>query len=454
MPGLFTTLTTAADAMGVYAKALNTVSNNVENAGTAGYARQDFNVVAQPFDPSAGLPGGIAAGEIQNSRDQYAEQAVWTDQQGFGQADQSVTELSAIEPLFNVTGDSGIPQALNAFFGSLSALSVSPNDSVTRNNVLSSATQLAHQFNSVATGLGNASLALNQKITSAADTINGLTQQIAALNGQIGNDARTGTDPAVDASMHNALESLAEYANITVLKQPGGAVTVLMDGQTPLVMGNRQYLISASGATGTAVVKDSLGNNVTAQLLGGRLKALADMKNTVIPGYSSSLNQLASGISDQVNNTLLNGVDTSGNQGAPLFGYNSPADAAATMQVNGITTDQLAAALPGAPGGNGNALALAALANSPEIGSMTFTDAYSSLASQVGQSLNTATQDQTTQQDLLDQARSTRSDTEGVSLDVEATKMIEYQRSYQATAHMVTILNDLTQSVMDMLSAT
>jgi flagellar hook-associated protein 1 FlgK len=55
---------------------------------------------------------------------------------------------------------------------------------------------------------------------------------------------------------------------------------------------------------------------------------------------------------------------------------------------------------------------------------------------------------------LLDQARSTRSDTEGVSLDVEATKMIEYQRSYQATAHMVTILNDLTQSVMDMLSAT
>lgn len=451
MPGLFNTLTTAADALGVFSKALNTVSNNVENTGTPGYARQDFRVVAQPFAPKAGLPGGIAAGDVQNSRDEYAEQTVWTDQQGFGAADQSVTELSSIEPLFDVTGDSGIPRALNAFFQSLSAMSVSPNDTVARNNVISSATELTHQFNSTATGLGNASLNLNQKITSAAGAINSLTQQIADLNTQMQSDARSRSDPAVDASLHNALESLAEYVNVTVLRQPGGAVTVLMDGQTPLVMGDRQYAIQASGASGAAVVKDAFGNDVTSQLAGGRLKALADMKNTVIGGYADNLNQLAAGISDQVNNALLNGVDLSGNQGAQLFIYNNASDAASTLRVTGITTDQLAAALPSAPGGNGNALNLAALANSQQIGGMTFTQYYSSLASQVGQSLNSARQDQTTQQDLLDQARTTRSNTEGVSLDIEATKMIEYQRSYQATAHMVTMLNDLTQTVMDML---
>ncbi len=451
MPGLFNTLTTAADALGVFSKALTTVSNNVENAGTPGYARQDFQVVAQPFDPNAGLPGGIAAGEIENSRDAYAEQTVWTDQQGFGMADQSVTELSSIEPLFDVTGDSGIPKALNAFFQSFSALSVSPNDAVARNNVLSSATELAQQFNSTATGLGNASLSLNQKIGSAADAINSLTQQIAEFNTQIDSDPQSGSDPAVDASLHNALESLAEYVNVTVLPQPGGSVTVLMDGQTPLVIGDRQYAIQASGASGVAVVQDASGHDVTGQLAGGRLAALVGMKNTVLPGYSNSLSQLAAGISDQVNNTLLQGVDQSGNAGAPLFSYDNVSDAAATLQMSGITAGQLAAALSSAPGGNGNALNLAALADSPQIGGMTFTQYYSSLASQVGQSLNSAQQDQTTQQDLLDQARNTRADTEGVSLDVEATKMIEYQRAYQATARMVTILNDLTQTVMDML---
>lgn len=453
MGGLFTTLTTAADAMGVFSKALTTVGNNVENSGTPGYARQDFSVVAQPFDPREGLPGGIAAGEVQNSRDEYAEQAVWTDQQGFGSADQTVTDLTTVQPLFDVTGSSGIPAALNAFFQSFSALSVSPNDAVARNNVLSSATALTQQFNSTATGLGNASLNLNQEIASAAGTINGLTRQIAQLNSQIDSDPQSASDASVDASLHNALQSLAEYANVTVLRQPGGSVTLLLDGQTPLVMGDQQYALQASTGSGAAVIQDASGKNVTAQVTGGRLAAMIATKNTTLPEYSNSLNQLAAGISDQVNNTLLNGVDLSGNQGAQLFSYNSASDAAGTFQVTGITTDQLAAALPSAPGGNGNALNLAALANSQQVGGMTFTQAYSSLASQVGQALDSATQDQTTQQDLLDQAQTTRSNTEGVSLDTEAIKMLEYQRSYQATAHMVTMLNELTQNLMDMLQS-
>jgi flagellar hook-associated protein 1 FlgK len=451
MPGLFGTLTAAADAMGVFSKALNTVSNNVANSGTSGYARQDFTVVAQPFDPRKGLTGGIAAGDIQNSRDEYAEQTVRRDQQAFGQADQSVTELSNIEPLFDVTGNSGIPQALNAFFQSFSALSVSPNDSVARSNVISSAVTLAQQLNSAATGLSNESMTLNSEIGGAVATINGLTQQIAQLNTQIQGSAQTASDPAVDASMNNALESLAGYVNFTALKPPDGSVTVLLDGQTPLVMGNQQYVLQGSTGSGTAVIQDASGKDVTAQLAGGRLKALVDMKNTTLAGYSNSLNQLAAGISDQVNNALLSGVDQSGNAGAPLFSYNSASDAASSLQVTGITNEELAAALPGAPGGNGNALNLAAMAGSPQIGGMTFTQFYSSLASQVGRALDSAKQDRATQQDLLDQAQSARSDVEGVSLDAEAMKMIAYERSYQAMAHVVTILNDLTEVVLNMV---
>ena len=112
---------------------------------------------------------------------------------------------------------------------------------------------------------------------------------------------------------------------------------------------------------------------------------------------------------------------------------------------------EVTATLPGAPGGNGNALNLAALDDAPQAGGMTFTQSYASLASQVGQSLNSATEDRQTQQDLLDQARTTRSNAESVSLDEEATQMIEYQRAYQATARVVTILNDLTETVMNML---
>jgi flagellar hook-associated protein 1 FlgK len=452
MGGLFGALTTAAGALGVFDQALDTVTNNVANAGTPGYAEQNFTIEAQAFDPSLGLPGGIKAGDIESSRDEYLEQTVRQDQQSFGQADQSVSELSNIQPLFDVTGASGIPAALSAFFQSFSALSVSPNDSVARNNVLSSAATLAQQFNSTAAGLSNESATLNSEIAATTGTINGLTEQIGELNTQMQDDPDSRTDPAVDASLHNALESLSGYVNITALWQPDGSVNVLMDGQTPLVMGKQQYDLQASTASGAATVTDSSGNDVTAQLAGGRLTALVDMQNTVLPGYTNSLNQLATGVADQVNNTLLNGVDQSGNAGTQMFSYDSASGAASTVQVTGITTDQIAAALPSAPGGNGNALALAALDSSPQVGGMTFTQFYSSVASQVGQSLDSAKQDQTTQQDLLNQAQTARSNAEGVSLDTQAAAMIAFQRSYQATAELVTTLNGLTDTLMNMMT--
>ncbi len=454
MGGLFGALQAAGGAMGVYTQALDTIGNNVANSGTPGYADQNFTVVAQPLEPAEGLPGGIAAGQIQSSRDEYAEQTVRTNQEAFGQADQSVTELTTIQPLFDVTGSSGIPQALNALFQSFSALSVTPNDSTARSNVVSSAATLAQQFNATAAGLANESATLNSEISGTVNTINGLTGQIAQLNTQIEANKQSASDPAVDAALNNALESLSGYVNITALKQPDGAVEVLVDGQTPLVMGDQQYALTASTGNGAAVIEDASGNVVTGQVTGGRLSALVNMQNTVLPGYSDSLNQLAAAISDQVNNTLLNGVDQSGNQGAQLFAYNNASDAASTMQVTGITADELAAALPSAPGGNGNALNLSALANTPATNGMTFTQFYSGLATQVGQTLDNAKQNQTTQQDLLDQSQTARSNTEGVSLDAEATKMIQYERSYQAMAHVVSILNDLTQTLIGMAPET
>ncbi|HEY1206250.1 MAG: flagellar hook-associated protein FlgK [Bryobacteraceae bacterium] len=454
MGGLFGALTTSAGALKVFDQALDTVTNNVANAGTPGYASQNFTIQAQPFDPAVGLPGGIAAGEIQSSRDEYLEQAVRQDQQSFGQADQTVTELSNVQPLFDVTGNSGIPAALDAFFQSFSALSVSPNDAVARSTVLSSADSLAQQFNGAAAGLSNASTSLNTEISGTVATINGLTQQISQLNTQLKDDPGSRTDPAVDANLHNALESLSGYVNITALWQPDGSVNVLMDGQTPLVMGDTQYALQAATASGAAAIEDSSGDDVTAQVAGGRLAALVDMQNTVLPGFSNSLNQLAAGVADQVNNALLNGVDQSGNAGAQMFRYDNASDAASTMQVTGITTDEIAAALPSAPGGNGNALTLAALDNSPQLDGMTFTDFYSNLASQVGQSLDSAKEDQTTQQDLLNQAQTTRSNTEGVSLDQEATQMIEFQRAYQATADVVSTVDNLTETLINMMTVT
>ncbi len=119
-------------------------------------------------------------------------------------------------------------------------------------------------------------------------------------------------------------------------------------------------------------------------------------------------------MADQVNNALNNGIDQNG--AAPvtnLFSYDATTGAALTLSVNPLTPDQIAAATPGAPGGNGNALALAALANAPVVNGYTFAQAYGNLGGQVGSDLSAAQNNSTTDQSLLSQAQSLRQQSSG-----------------------------------------
>jgi flagellar hook-associated protein 1 FlgK len=164
------------------------------------------------------------------------------------------------------------------------------------------------------------------------------------------------------------------------------------------------------------------------------------------------MDQLASGFAQAVNGVLANGVDANGKAGAALFSFNA-AHPAQTIGVTAITPDQLAAASASAPGGNGNALALAALANnSSELNGMNFTGYYGQLASQAGEAIQNATNAQQTGSDLLAQARTLRNNISGVSLDAQATNLIELQQGYDANAKLVTVLDGLTQTTIDMLN--
>jgi flagellar hook-associated protein 1 FlgK len=451
MPGLFTTMATAANSLGVYDKVLSTISNNINNSGTAGYAKQRLSTTPQPFDPASGLSGGVSTGDLESSRSVYAERAVWRNEFSYAASAQLSTELSNIEPLFNVTGTAGIPGALSSFFSTVSSWSVTPNDSVSRTTVINSADELAQSFNSMASGLTSAVNSVDDRIRSTVDSINALATQIASINREIMNDASNANDPSVDARMYNALESLSEYGDFSILKQSNGTTTVLLGGQTPLVIEDQSSSVEADTSGTSAVLYDSEGRDVTAQLSGGRLATLYEVRNTVLPAYENQLNQLAAGLADSVNNLLASGLDENGVAGAALFSYDSADSAAFTLKVTDITPEELAGASSSSAGGNANALALVALANTAQVNGLSFTAYYSSMTSQFGQVLSAAKDSTATAQDLVEQARSMRSDISSVSLDEEATMMLQYQRSYQATARLITVLNELTQTTIDLL---
>jgi flagellar hook-associated protein 1 FlgK len=294
---------------------------------------------------------------------------------------------------------------------------------------------------------------LNQQAQSIIGNINQLASTIAEVNSQNRVDPSGTVNAGVDAQLYSSLEQLSQYVNFTTLQQPDGTVTVLLGGQTPLVVGDQANDIQGDFSTPQTAVLSSTGTDITSQITGGQLSAVLDDNNNVIPGYINSLNTLAQSVADQVNSALDNGIDQNG--AAPttdLFTYDPVQGAAQTLAVNPLTTDQIAAALPGAPGGNGNALALAQLQNATGVDGYTFDGYYGNIGGQVGNDVSSATNTETTKQSLLTQAQTLRQQVSGVSLDTEAETLMAYQKSYEASSKMFTVLNELTQTLMAVIT--
>jgi len=452
MGNLTTSLINAGNALQVYGSALDVTENNVTNANTPGYAAQTATLEARPFDLVTGAPGGVMLGPTESSRNQFVEQSVRTQQAASAYDQQKVSDLSTAQNYFSLSDTSGIAPAISALFQSFSQLSVTPNDTVARQTVINNATTVAQDFGDTANGLLSQTNDLHQATSTTIATINQLAGTIAEVNSQNTRDVSGGVDAGVDAQLNAALEQLSQYVNFTIIQQPNGPLSVYVGGQTPLVVGAQTYAIQGDFSTPQTAILSSTGADISSQITGGQLGAELDDNNNVLPSYVAGLNTLAQTLADQVNTALNNGIDLNG--AAPvtnLFAYNASTGAAATLTVNPLTTDQIAAASPGAPGGNGNALALAALANAPVVNGYTFAQDYGNLGGQVGSDLSAAQNNSATDQSLLSQAETLRQQISGVSLDSEAESLLQYNRSYDAISKMLGVLNSLSLDIVNLL---
>ncbi len=451
MGSILSALQNSTGALATYARAFDVIQNNITNANTPGYATQTQDIVALPFQPDGGPAGGVLPGPLLSSRNSFLERAVQSAQQDVGNADERATDLGQVEPLFGTNGTYGLPDSLNSFFSAFSQLAVSPSDPVLRQGVITQAGNVAQQFNQLAAGIGTTAANVNQATRDTVTKINNLASQIADINAHNLANAGSGPDPGLDAQLYKDLEDASTSANVTVIKASDGTFNLYLGTQTPLVVGTQADSITASfTGSGTKIV-DSAGNDVTSSVQGGALAAQLQLANTTLPGYQAQLNTLASGFADAINQQLSQGVDQNGNTPTVnLFSY-TPPNSAANLSVTNITPDQIAAASASAPGGGGNAQAITNLANAGIIGGVSFTQAFGDLAAQVGRDVQNAKIDQSRYSDVLSQAQSQRAAVSGVNLNAEAAKLLQFQQAYQAVGKLVSVLDSLSQTVLQMV---
>ena len=428
---------------------------------------------ALPFEEPGGLSGGVQSGPTQSSDNKYADQAVRTQLEAQGNYTAQSTALASIQSLFDVTGQTGVLGDLNNLFQSFSAWSTTPDSTSSQQAVLTSAQALAQGFQAAAASLSQTTSQLNQQITSSVQQINTIATQIAADNAAI--EQSSTPDAGVQANLESSLENLSQIADTTVTFASNGTATVLLGGQSPLVIGTQQYQIQASftdptsgpyaNAVPDAQILDSNGNDITSDISQGSLGGLLSVRNTVLPSLQGdnnqqgALNQLAQQVSDSVNSILTSATTPSGQPGVALFNYNasSPTDVAATLALNpSITISTLAPA--DANGSNDAALQLSNLgdstAPSDQINGQTIVQFAAGIATQVGQSASDAQTGQSLATTLLSQAQAAQTQISGVSLDAEAVQVLELQQGYEAAGKMVTVIESLTSTLINMIPST
>ena len=445
------------------------MQNNVANASTPGYVTQTLAMNAGLFDPSAGLWGGVSAGNLQSSRNIFDEQSVWTANEQVGMATQQSTNLQALQSAFNVSGSSGVPAALSSLYSAFSAWSNTPSDSTRQQQVLTAAQGLAQAFNTTANSIDAVRTQAGQQTQNTVQQINTLSSQIASMNAQIRQGSKN--DAGLDAQLYNNLEQLSNLANITARTESDGTVTVLLGGQIPLVIGETQTQLqvtqSSAGTANAGAPPDekivtSDGQDATSKIQTGQLGGLLQFTNVTVPSIlgdgqqQGSLNELAQGIADRVNNLLTSGQTSSGTAGTALFSYTPgfPTAVAGTIGLNpDITASQLAPASLGPPSvANGVASELAQLANpsatADMLSGMSYTSFYSSIAANVGTLAASASTAQQTQTQVLTQAQNLRAQASGISLNDQAALLLQYQQSYQASAQAISTISSTIKTFL------
>ena len=451
MGSLSSSMWIAAEALGADQGALDATSNNIANQYTPGYSRE-IPVLTEATPTVEGnitYGNGVVLEQIQSVRDQVLQIQISDQNQQQGSAQAQYSALQQVQSLFS-DPTTGIGADTTTFFNSISQLSTSPASIPDRQAVLTAAQTVASDFNSTEQSLDSIQSGLNQSVTQTVTQINTLTQQIAQLNVQVGQLQQLGQDPGTLGDQETQLiQQLSQLTTVNQIQTENG-LTLTTGNGTPLVVGNQSFALQTTNGPSGMTDVSSQGQDITSSLQGGQLGGDLQVRDTVIPGLLSQIDTLASQFATSINAAQATGYDLNGNAGQPIFSDTAGAGAASNLTVTMTDPSLIAASSDGTQGSNGNVANLLAVQTQALPSGETPVNAYANLVSQTGNLTSQAYAELTASTASLNQLNDQLGAVSGVNLDEETTNLLNYQRAYEAAARVITTVDELTQSVLDM----
>jgi len=327
--GLFSVLGTATRGLQASQLGMEISGQNISNADVEGYSRKRVNTTADyRTDPRLGQIGmGVEIINVERYRSKEIEGQIQRQNEQIGYFETVDFYLESVENVFTEPGDTGLLNYMDTFFDSWQNLSNNPADLAARTMVKTNAEILGDAFKNTGKELQTLRNNTNGELERTVKRINTLAAEIYNLNTEIG---------AVEISNQNAndsrdardrlLRELSKLINIEVIENDLGQISITTNGNMLVSPVSYEKLEMATsvftnpdGSTFESIgvkwqrtKRDFMPKN-------GEVRALFDIRDSIIPNFSRRIDNLAKEIVANVNDQHRQGYNLTGYSGFDFF---------------------------------------------------------------------------------------------------------------------------------------
>ncbi|HXT19093.1 MAG TPA: flagellar hook-associated protein FlgK [Gemmatimonadaceae bacterium] len=469
-------LNMARTGMNAQQTAIQIASQNISNADSTGYSRQRVEMATSlpTIFPYGTIGTGVYIKTVSRARDSLLDITYRSDASAQSQAETTSTGLDGIQSILNEPSDNGLSSALDSFYSSWNDLATDPTNGSAKEVVRQNGINVATTMNNMAARLDTLASQTRDGMTTDVAQVNSLSQQIANYNNEIvaaesngnaANDLRDARD--------NLVDQMSTLVGGQVVEHASGSVAIYVNGRSLVDGPTVNQLQVGTGTVPTITFANAPTLPMTG--LGGSLGARVDLVTNRIPATMNQLDSMAKGLVQTVNSIHSSGQVFTGNPpvGAPAGNFfemaavppagGDPALTARGISIASTLTDgSLVAASGGTatgPGNNDVAAQISALRDTPvsftdangnPLGSVSVQTFFQQIVGDVATSAKQAQDDSTVQQTLASNAQAQRQSVSGVVTDEELISVIQHQHAYQAAARLVSVVDDMTQTLVDL----
>lgn len=299
-------------ALRTHQTALTTLGHNIANASTPGYHRQRVDLINRPPTVSDGhfVGTGVDISSITRLRNSAAEKALLRNSGLKSYSSLSLDLARQIEAQMT-PGELSIHSNLSAFFNRMEKIANAPQDLTVRKEFLTSASELMQGFNTLDQSLQDIGQNVRGELSGAVDKVNQLIGDIAAVNARIFESRGIGSTPNDLLDRRDQLiTELSEYIDVEVESGVPGRETMIVGGS--VAVGQRAVRLELTEQPDGRLDLTLEHTRAPIPLTAGKLRAMLEYKNEIVPAARSRVDDLARQIVLAVDQQHAKGMPDSG----------------------------------------------------------------------------------------------------------------------------------------------